>query len=278
MRAPTLLLTAILLCVACDDGGDDGPRILRLVPGRAAPGDVVDVEGRGFGADGQGSVAIGGLPAPAETWAPDRVRIRLPADTPGGVQAVVVTVRGRPTAPATLEVVGGASRPDGPRHFPDGGPPPPDGGAADGGLPDAGEDLVAEYVPDPVGGGVALVPVSAVGGELRLEVRLPRGVPPLGGAAFHLAYDGNVLRFAGAEPADGERFLAKEIGAGRLAVGRILDGETAEPLATLRFRLVGRGEGRIEFPLRNRTLRDRTNGPLPAIDWSGGSIRVRSAP
>ncbi len=280
MRAPTLLSIAALLAVACHGGDDGGARILRLVPERAAPGDLVDVEGRGFGdhRGGDGAVSVGGLPAPAVGWTSDRIRIRLPEDTPRGVQVVVVTLRGRPTPPAALEVIGGAPRPDRPHRFPDGGVPLPDGGPLDGGPPDAGPRLVAEFTPDPVGAGAALIPAPAAPGELRLEVRLPRDLPPLGGAAFHLAYDGNVLRFIGAEPAVDDRFLAMEIGAGRLAVGRLLDGEVVDPLCTLRFRLVGRGEGRIEFPLRNRTLRNRDNRPLPGLEWSGGSVRVRSAP
>lgn len=272
-----------LALFACASPSGDGPEVTALEPNPAAPGALLDVHGRRLGADlqvsGEGSVAVGGRPVPVLAWAPDRLRVRLPEDTPGGATALVVTIRGRPTEAAALEVTGGAAWPRRPRAFP---PTPdagldadPDGGATD--PADAGSTLTAEVVPDPAAGGVALVPRAAPPGEVWLEVRLPPGLD-LGGVAFHLAYDGNVLRFREADPAPGERVVAGEVGRGRLAYGRVVEGVAPEPLAVLRFAVVGRGEGRIEIPERNRTLRGRGNQPIPGVPWAGASLRVRGAP
>jgi hypothetical protein len=265
---------AFVLLVACADETGGGPRIDGVTPGVAAPGDEVTVDGRGFAGEA-GLVAVGGRPVEVEAWAARRVVVRLPADLPTGVADLVVTAAGRPSAPASIEITGGTPRVRPPRRF----PPESDGGVeADAATPrdagpDAGQDLVAVFQPDPVAGGVALAAVDSAPGELRLEVRLPSDLPPLHGVAFHLAYDGNVLRFVEATPAPDARFLVKEIGPGRLALGRVLDGPPPAVLATLRFRLVGRGEGRLEFPERDRALRDPQNRPVAAIPWAAGSVR-----
>lgn len=273
-----LLLFFLLACT--DDPAGSGPRIQSVLPGAVAPGAALRIEGEGFG-DG-GHVAIGGRALPTTAWAPSRIDLVVPADMRPGRTVLVVVSDGRPSAPAELEVTGD------PRPLVDSGrvlPPPLDGGVdrgpptdaapADGGVPDAfeGGPLVAEFLSDPAGmGDIRLQQVDGQPGELVLEVVLPRDAAARWGLAFHLAWDRGLMTLLEASPAGGAEAHAAEIGGGRLAAGRLLDGR---PTAfRLRFRLLGRGEGRLTFPVRYRTLRDRQNQPV-AVGFAEGTLRVR---
>lgn len=69
----------------------DGPIIRRLVPSAVAAGDSIQVEGSGFGADGD--VAINGRPLTADDildWSPTRIQLRVPRDTVSGPLTVTV--------------------------------------------------------------------------------------------------------------------------------------------------------------------------------------------
>ncbi|MCB9521951.1 MAG: hypothetical protein H6702_01055 [Myxococcales bacterium] len=288
-------LTLPLLCLTCgllaalplgcsDDPVPADLRIDRVLPAEVAPGRAVIVEGGDFG-DAQGSVAIGGRPVPVRRWRAGAVEVVVPADQPRGQTLVVLTTAARARSNAApLTVLGDGERPDPVRRFPDlggardagpptdDGPPPRDEGPP---LPDEGpRDLVAVFTPDPSGtDAVALVPVQAPTGFLGLQITVPRRlVPQTGGLALHLAYDPNLLTLAEAEPEESNVFIAREIGPGRLALVRVRPEQIA---ATLIFRLVGRGEARVDVPARHRALRDLSNRDLTELRWAGGSVRVQ---
>ncbi len=267
----------LFFLVACTDDAALGPRIGRVTPDPVDPGAVLRIEGEGFGASGH--VAIGGRALAASSWTASRIDLTVPADQRAGRTVVVVVTDGQPSPPADIEVSGT------PRREPDGGgrPPSRDGGVdaapEDGGrdmeVPDAfqGGPLVAEFLSDPSGmGDIRLQQIDAQPGELVLEVVLPRDVAARWGLAFHLDWDRGLMSLVEATPAGSPEGHAAEIGGGRLAAGRLLDGR---PTAfRLRFRLVGRGEGRLTFPARYRTLRDRQNRPV-AVSFAEGTVRVR---
>jgi len=102
--------------------------------------------------------------------------------------------------------------------------------------------------------------------------------PNAWGVAFHLVYDSNLLTLVESRPSGEIEAHGAVIGPGRWAYGRLLTpGEPTPPYATLRFVLVGPGEGRLDFPLRHRTLRDAQNEPLAGTAWTAGSVRIREA-
>ena len=275
------LLLAVWLLVGCEDTAPGGPRILEVTPDPVRPGELLVVRGDGFAA--RGHVGLGGRGVRAATWQETELEVLLPDGVGGGPLEVVVVAEGRPSAPYTIEVVGPrrAQRPP-PRQRTgiddarvDPGPIPDVGPIPDGAPPDVPRDLVAEFTPD--GGGNSLVTLEALGsgpGELRLRVRPPANREgPAFGVAFHVTYDRNLLRFIELESPEADlRTMVKEVAPGQLAFGRVLPGEVDE-YAVLRFGLVGRGVGRIDFPPRWRTVRDLENRPRPT-GWAGGSVEV----
>ena len=266
-----------MLLLACADSADLGPRIEGATPAPARAGERLAVEGRGFGEGGY--VGLSGRPIQAESWSPSRIECVLPPDLGGGPLQLVVVAAGRPSPPYLLDVAGrrrAYRRPQ--RERPGANVEPsrdagPRDAASDGPSPDVPLNLVAELTPD--GGGnevISLVGLDSEPGELRVAVRRP--ATDAWGVAFHLAYDRNLLRLIELEsPAPELRALGAEIGPGRLAMGRVLSPGAGPDIAVLRFALVGRGVGRVDFPTRSRTLRDGENQPLPAR-WAGGSVRV----
>lgn len=275
-RAPLILL-ALALLTGCVEG-TDGPVITSARPDPAMPGAPLSIEGVNFGAAGH--VAIGGRPLAERFWSSERIEVDLPADLPSGPSWLVVVAEGRPSPAFAIDVGGGNGREDGSRGFPpgldrgvgDGGPGRDRGPGIDLGV-DAGGPLVAEFDPDPAGGGtVRLVAREAPIGRLILEVQVPD--PATRGLAMHLAYDRGLLRFREASPRGGRTLAVAEIGPGRLALGRLFAPDD-EPLV-LTFDLVGPGEGRVDVPARNRTARDGANRPIPTADFVGGGLRVRT--
>lgn len=278
---PALISLALTLCACAEDApAGDGPRIAAVAPDPADPGALLRITGDGFGEAARGAVAIGGRPARPTTWGDHGVTVLVPADMAGGETYVVVTVDGRPSAPVALAITGDNAPPSPPRRFPGGGDgglrpdasPPSDGGPArDGGRPDAGRTLVAEYLPDPVAGdGVRITTVDRAPGQLTLQV----SGPVAWGAAFHLTYDRNILRFdAMLAPAPNSQRHAGEIAPDRLGFGRVFGGSPSPDWAILRFTIVGVGETRLDFPRRHRTVRAEPER-AQAVRWTGGSVRV----
>lgn len=268
-----------------DEPVPDGPRIDRLVPDQVAPGARLFVEGGGLG-DGAGTVAIGGRPVPVLGWSAGTIEIAVPADLPQGETLVVATTAARQrTAPAPLTVLGANQRPDPVRRFPPtgDGAPGPDAGRPDGGpapdlsVPDMDVvgPLEAVFTPDPAAGNaVVLTALDGEPGLLRLAVQVPRQLAPLaGGVALHLAYDPNLLTLQASAPAESAEVIIREIAPGRVALVRV---DPPQLAAELTFRLVGRGEGRIDVPSRHRALRDLRNDDLPDVRWVGGTVRVQA--
>ncbi len=275
-----LLLLLLLVPPGCEDSASSGPHIDDVQPNPARPGELLRITGVGFGE--RGYVGLGGLGVRSKPWSATELSVVLPTGTGGGPLEVVVLAEGRPSAPFRIEVLGPARR-----HVP---PPrervriadarvvrpPADAGIPpDGAPPDVPRHLVARFTADGGGNGlVTLEGLDSVPGELRLRVRGPitREDPPWG-VAFHLAYDRNLLRFIEIEDPRRElRVMVKEIAPGQLAFGRVLPGPV-EYFAVLRFALVGRGVGRVDFPPRFRTLRTPANLPRP-VGWAGGSVQV----
>lgn len=286
MRRFTLLALGTALH-ACDDPAA-GARIDRVEPSPAQPGEVLVVHGRGFGDDprlGDGA-ALGGWPLAPESWSSDRLRFRLAAVHPAGEQWLVLRAADRVLPPFGLRV-GGDNPWPGPGAGPppgrdDAGPPPRDTGSdPDGSLPDATlSGAVVELSPDGDGDrAVELVPLESPRGELRFEVRV-RPADEVWGAAFHLAWDPNLLQFVDASPAPqaaGPQALAwGTLGPGRFACGGLVRADGA-PLVTLRFAAVGTGEGRLEMPARFSSVRGPGNEPLPGWSYNGGTVRIRDA-
>ncbi|MEZ4467024.1 MAG: hypothetical protein R3F60_16550 [bacterium] len=278
----TLLLVALTALAGCTDAvTPGGPRIQEVRPDPVAPGETLVLEGEGFGETGH--VALGGRPLEATSWTAGRVVVEVPRDQRPGRTVAVVVAAGRPSPPADVEISGRPRREaDAGRDFPprgDAGPdaarPPRDGGVADADVPDVGLDpgLVAEFTSDPAAqGAIRLEARPSPPGELILEVVLPREPASAWGLAFHLAFERDLMTLVEATPAGSLEAQAREIGPGRVAAGRLLDGR---PTAfRLRFRLRGRGEARIGFPARYRALRDAQNRALP-VAFTEGSIRVR---
>lgn len=283
------LLCLFIVVTGCTDDpvGTDGPHIAAVDPDPVSPGGGLYIEGGGFGE--RGHVAVGGRALEIVEWTPSGIRARLAPDQRTGPTRVVVTAAGRPSAGHPLVVSGDpVAQEDPPRRFPpsnDGGVPPDDGvrdaEVFDFDLPDVerpdlgGRVLRAEFSSDPVGGDAVFMEAdTSRDGELIIRVTAARAW----GVAFHLAYDRNLLRLASATPVNEARAHTAEIAPGRIAAGQAIPGAGPHTF-TLRFLLLGRGEGRIGFPARYRTRRDQANRPLPTR-WIEGSVRIRevSAP
>ena len=109
----------LLAGAACTGGG--GPAIDRLEPASAARGATVTVRGSGFcgpdraADDGactslpSGAVDLGLEPpmtrAPILAWSDAAITLQVPATAPLGPTALIVTVDGRSSNAATLEVM-----------------------------------------------------------------------------------------------------------------------------------------------------------------------------
>lgn len=280
LLAASALALAFMGCTA-DAPNVDGPHVASVAPDPVAPGEGIFVEGDGFGLVGH--VAVAGRPLEVVEWTPTGIRARLPLDMRAGPTRLVVTHAGRPSPPHPLVVAGDPrAEADQPRRF----PPSSDGGPRDLGVRDAspfdfdvpdvdppdlgGRILRAEFSSDPVGGeAVYMEADTARDGEITLRITAPRAW----GVAFHLAYDRNLLRLASATPVNEARAHTAEIAPGRIAAGQAIPGAGAH-VFTLRFLLLGRGEGRVAFPARYRTRRDAANRPLETR-WIEGSVRIR---
>lgn len=104
MRGRRIAIAAGLLCGALGCTEPPLPRITALVPDQAPPGATVDVIGEGFVEEpAAGFVSVGGVAATTSVWEPLRIRLSVPA-LPAGATSVVVTVAGRPSAPAPFRV------------------------------------------------------------------------------------------------------------------------------------------------------------------------------
>lgn len=279
-------LVAALVTVstlACDDS-PAGARIDAVSPTPLRPGETFEVSGRGFGeAPAPGDVvALAGRPLTVLTWSPDHLRAEVPADQFAGETWLTVRAQADTLAPFPVRVGGDRRRPvedagTGPLGDATDAAPPIDArpGLPDTALPDAVlEGARAEFIPDPVArAGVRLEGRDAPPGELRLDVVADARA---WGLAFHLTWDPNLLRFVSASPesrVDGPRTTVwREIEPGRLAFGG-LPGDTT--VLSLRFALVGTGEGRLEIPARFATARDARNLPLPTWGWTTGTVRSR---
>lgn len=275
----------------CTGDPIDGPHVERVRPAPVIPGEVIAIQGVGFGE--VGSVAIGGRPLRELGREPTRITAEVPRDIPGGEAVLVVYTSGRPSPGFAIEVAGPPGDPPPPRRFPegirgarDGGVPAPDegvrpdAGRRDAAPPDArpAEEWLARFNPDGVGGQtVYLEEADARPGILELLVRVRDG-GAVRGLALHLEYDRGLLEFLDAQPEQSRGFVARQIGPGRLALGRRFRAEPDdEPVTRLRFRVLGPGEGRIDLPARRRTVRDGGNRDIPGFRFSGGSVRVERA-
>lgn len=234
-----------------------------------------------------GALSLGGRPLMGWDWRPDHVYFEVPFNAAAGEALLVVSAGGQTAPPAPLHVVGhtpwfapepAAGSTDGGAPVPmgDGGPlrPPPDAAPPwpDAGLPQA----VAKLSVDPAGpNDVQLVPVDAPPGELQFQIVLPNP-EAVWGAALHVRWDPNLVRFVTASPAPnptGAPAIAwREIAPGRLVLGRAVAGERV--LLTLRFAILGIGEGRIDLPARNATFRGPGNVRLLDRHAAGGSVRI----
>lgn len=121
MRAAALLALAGVACAGAACSGANGPTIDRLEPASAARGATVTVRGAGFcgpdraAATGEctsppsGAVDLGLAPpmtqAPILAWSDAAISVQVPATAPLGPTAVIVTVDGRSSNAATLEVM-----------------------------------------------------------------------------------------------------------------------------------------------------------------------------
>jgi uncharacterized protein (TIGR03437 family) len=114
-----LTIAPALLLAACSGG--TGPAIERLEPAAAARGATVTVRGSGFcGAERasdtgectslpSGAVDLGLAPpmmrAPILAWSDAAIAVQVPGSAPLGPTALIVTVDGRSSNAATLEVM-----------------------------------------------------------------------------------------------------------------------------------------------------------------------------
>ena len=103
--APRLLVLALTLLVGALVGcGPElhDPVIRAVVPVRGGPGAAVDLIGERFDGERRG-VSFGGVQARVLLWEPGRARVEVPQG-PQGHTVVVITVEGRPSAPADFFV------------------------------------------------------------------------------------------------------------------------------------------------------------------------------
>lgn len=275
-----------MLSPACDDTASVA-RIEAVSPAPLLPGEAFVVTGHGFGgAPAPGDVvALAGRPLAVVAWSPERLRAEVPADTYAGETVLTLRAQGGTLAPYPVRVGGDRRRPVEDAGAGDALAPgdagdatrPTDArpGLPDTALPDAVlEGARAEFIPDAVvGAGLRLVGRASPPGELRLDVVADAQA---WGLAFHLTWDPNLLRFVSASPesrVDGPRTAVwREIESGRLAFGGLQGDPT---VLSLRFALVGTGEGRLEIPARFATARDARNVPLPGWGFTTGTVRSR---
>lgn len=286
-RRPDLLLASAVLAAlafaACRDGGT-GASVERVSPTPITPGAECLIEGRGFGgaATPGDQISLDGRALAVVEWGPERLRARVAADQRAGEVWLVVRAGGETLAPFGVEV-GGDARPElgGPPDLPDrDGPVPPDAFTppTDARLPDGTlEGARAEFIPDPDSGrGVHLSARPSPAGELWVDVVADSAW----GVAFHLLWDPNLMSFVSATPVsglDGPRPVVwRVLEPGRLAFGG-LQAEDGAPLLSLRFALIGTGEGRVDFPGRFASARAPGNIAVGAGDWHwhGGTVRSR---
>ena len=250
-----------------------GPIVDLVRPLPIHPGEEFTVEGRLLGAHGHAS--IGSRPLSLRRWSPTSLTAVAPHDLPAGQWVLSVVAEGRPAPPFPVEVAGLQRV----RRDEDGGvqtPPQPSADAAPPSSPIPDPRLEATFSPDP--GGNTQVQIRAqpsAPGELVLEISGPNAW----GVAFHLVYDQNLLTLVESRPSGEAEAHGAVINPGRWAYGRLLPpGAPNTSYATLRFVLVGPGEGRLDFPRRHRTLRDARNAPQADAAWTAGSVRVRETP
>lgn len=271
-----------LLPVGCDDAAT-GARIEAVAPAPLQPGAALEVTGRGFGAAPVAGdlVALGGRPLTVSAWSSDRLRALVPPDAFAGETYLLVRAQGATLAPFPVRIDGDRRRPptdagiEGTDAADATSPTDARARVPDTALPDAVlEGARAEFIPDdPTPSGLRLEGRPSPPGELRLDLVTDR---PAWGLAFHLTWDPNLLRFVSATPEpriDGPRTVVwREIEPGRLAFGGLPADAT---VLSLRFALVGTGEGRLEFPARFATARDENNVPLVGWSWRAGTVRSR---
>lgn len=251
------------------------PRIESVSPEPLSPGDRVVIRGVFGPSERRSAVSIGGVPCPILTWAERRITVHAAA-LPAGQQLLVVTDgSGTRAAPYAVFVTGATAQSDAARRFPEGADAAVLRVQDAGAPPDTGPQIPLDVslTADPAGGQhVRLVEQPSEPGLLTISVELPAGAEPPWGVAFHLRWDPGLLRFEGAEGIDSQLVAFGALGPGRLAFGRVLDGEWTAVQIT--FRAIGRGEGRLSFPIHHRDLRDLNNRSLPDQRWAGAAIRV----
>ncbi|HKA86296.1 MAG TPA: IPT/TIG domain-containing protein [Haliangiales bacterium] len=93
---------AFLWLVACAAEGPE-PSVRALVPAQARPGEMVEIQGRGFAPLEDGFVAFGVEACGVVMWEDERIRVRVPTMHPGAT-TVVVTVDGRQSEPVRFEI------------------------------------------------------------------------------------------------------------------------------------------------------------------------------
>ena len=287
MRRATSISIAFVFLIGCADDFDaphgPGPAIRSIHPEPAIPGGTLTIDGFGFGAGADGIVALGGRGLTVSSWSPEQIVAQVPDDAIGGVRTLAVSIEGRRRASIQVVVQSDRPRLDASRRFPpstsrdaapvgrpDAGPPPRDAEILDGATA-----LQVRFTVDPAGRRqVRLAERPAPAGELHLEVHLPDEIAtPPWGLAFHLVWDRNLLEFIGPDVSTDDRYQVAGLAGGRLALGRV-DVTGLRPAAVLRFAVRGRGEARIEFPIRYRTLRGSDNHPIRDVTWATGSVRV----
>ncbi|MBI4509625.1 MAG: hypothetical protein HY698_08300 [Deltaproteobacteria bacterium] len=119
MRVTATVFVGLLLFSGCDGDDGPGPRIDVLAPSAVSPGQGLDVLGVRFCAGttdagpcapaGSSFVTIGAAEGismeKAEHWAGTRIRVTVPTTLTAGATSVVVTVAGRASNSASLDIV-----------------------------------------------------------------------------------------------------------------------------------------------------------------------------
>ena len=279
----TAAVWAALALVACERPSG-GARVEGVSPAPLRTGESLVIHGRGFGAAPAPGDQIGldGRALSVIEWGPESLRARVPADQRAGEVFLVIRAQGEALSPFGVRV-GGETQPsvEPPPEWPQAdatitrdaqGPP------EDARLPDATlEGARAEFIPDPdEGPGAHLFARPSPAGEILLEVVADTGA---WGAAFHLVWDPNLLTLVSAAPASGlaaERPIVwRTLEPGRLAFGGRLPMD-GTPILSLRFALIGTGEGRIEVPTRFASVRSAANVPLGPGEWRWHGATIRS--
>ena len=271
-RILPLWAIVILLGACTEPVPPNAPTVDHVSPLPLYAGAELTIEGHRF-AD-RGHVAIGRHPLNVVRWSKTRIEAVAPPDLPAGQWVLTVVADGRPAAPFPVEVAGVqiSSRDHGLTEALDGGLMIDAAGPS---VPTINPRLQATFTADPGGNDeIRIRALPAMPGELLLEISGPNAW----GVAFHLVYDPNLLALAQADPNGELTAYGALISPGRWAYGRRVAPSRGGQYVTLRFVLVGPGEGRLDFPLRHRTLRDDTNTSIVDVPWTAGSIRIQEAP